>query len=245
MKLGSARCAFVLVLLLAPAAAYGQASLPAAGTADVTAEIARVLRERFEAYGRADAEAWGRFVADDCVCGLSTKQTLQQEMRARPAGVRLSIGEVTDLEVRVHGDAAAVRYRSSDVTQIGEQRVAVALIKAETYVRRDGRWLLLGGAETIVPADPPVAVVDPRRYDALVGRYEYGAGVVDVVTRQGSRLMVQATGQGPEELVPESATTFFLKGQPWRYVFVVKGGSAASLIFRMYGHDLVATRIGR
>jgi hypothetical protein len=81
-------------------------------------------------------------------------------------------------------------------------------------------------------------------YDALVGRYQYGPGVVDVVTRDGSRLLVQATGQAPEELLPESETTYFLKGQPWRYVFDVQAGSA-SLIFRMYGHDLVATRIGR
>ncbi len=56
---------------------------------------------------------------------------------------------------------------------------------------------------------------------------------------------LEATGQAPEELLPESETTFFLKGQPWRYLFVAKGGRAASLIFRMYGHDLVATRMGR
>jgi hypothetical protein len=34
-----------------------------------------------------------------------------------------------------------------------------------------------------------------------------------------------------------------VKGQPWRYVFETNGGSAVSLRFRMYGHDLVARRI--
>jgi len=38
------------------------------------------------------------------------------------------------------------------------------------------------------------------------------------------------------------ATTFFLKGQPWRYVFTLAGGRATALAFRMYGHDLVARR---
>jgi hypothetical protein len=230
-------------LLTASPAIGGQAPDRAAnGTAAAAAEIGRVLRERLDAYGRHDADVWGRYVADECVCGLSTKAALQQEMRARPAGVRIWTGEVTDLEVRVHGDAAAVRYRSTDFTQIGEQRVGIALVKAETFVRREGRWLLLGGAETILPADPPIATVDPGGYDALVGRYEYGPGVADVVTRDGARLFVQATGATPEELFPESATTFFLKGQPWRYVFTTAGGSATSLVFRMYGQEFVASR---
>lgn len=222
---------------VAPAA---QTSAPADGAA---AEIGRALRERLDAYGRGDAEAWGRFVAEDCVCGTSTRRALQAEVAARPAGVKIWSGEVTELEVRVQGDAAAVRYRVTDFTEIGTQRVGVALIKAETYVRRDGRWLLLGGAETVLPADPPVAAVDPRAYDALVGRYEYGPGVAELVTRDGGRLLIRPTGQPSEELFPESATRFFLKGQPWRYAFVVEGGRATRLIFSMYGRDLVARRV--
>jgi hypothetical protein len=153
------------------------------------------------------------------------------------------IGEVTEFEARVHGDVAAVRYRETDFTQIGDQRVGVALLKAETYVRRGGRWLLQGGAETVFPADPPVATVDPRQYDAYVGRYEYGPGVADVVTRAGHQLLVQPSGGASEELLPETATTFFLKGQPWRYVFVADGDRVTSVRFRMHGHDLVGRRV--
>jgi hypothetical protein len=237
--------AFGSALTLTAPSAAGQTALTTEESApSAAAEIGRALRERLDAYRRGDADAWGRYVADDCLCGLSTKAALLAEMRVRPAGVRLSSGAVSEFEVRFHGDVAAVRYRTTDVTEIGSQRVAVALIKAETYVRRDGRWLLIGGAETIMAADPPVAAVDPGGFDALVGRYQYGPGVVDVVSRDGSRLLVQAAGQqAAEELFPENATTFFLKGQPWRYVFVLQGGSAASVRFRMYGHDLVATRI--
>jgi hypothetical protein len=66
---------------------------------------------------------------------------------------------------------------------------------------------------------------------------------VDVVSRDGARLMVRATGALPEELLPESATTFFLAGQPWRYRFVVEGDRATRLIFHMHGRDLVARRV--
>lgn len=232
-----------VVLVFCAAVAVTAAAQTPAPVEGAAAEIGRALRDRLDAYGRGDAEAWGRFVAGDCVCGTSTRRDLQAEIAARPAGVKIWSGEVTDLEVRVQGDAAAVRYRVTDFTGIGSQQVGVALIKAETYVRRDGRWLLLGGAETVLPADPPIAAVDPRSYDALVGRYEYGPGVAEVVTRDGDRLLIQSTGQPREELFPESATTFFLKGQPWRYAFVLDGGRAAKLVFRMYGRDLVAGRV--
>jgi len=240
---GAVAIVALVIAIVTPAAADQSAAAAEPAPTSAVAEIHRALRERLDAYGRADADAWGRHVADECLCGMSTKAGLLAEMRARPAGVRLSAGEVRDFAAHVLGDAAAVRYRTTDITEIGTQRVAVDLIKAETFVRRDGRWLLIGGAETILAADPPVAAVDPRGYDALVGRYEYGPGVVDVVTRDGPRLLVQGTGQAVEELFPENTTTFFLKGQPWRYVFETKGGSATSLRFRMYGHDLVARRI--
>jgi len=224
----------------------GPASMatPAATESEsAAAQVERALRERLDAYGRGDAEAWGRFVADDCVCGHSNKAGLQAEMRGRPAGVRIGASDIGEVEVRVQGDAAAVRYRMTETTTIGAQQVGVPLIKAETFVRRDGRWLLLGGAETVQPVDPPAVAIDPARFDALVGRYEYGPGVVDVVTRDGDRLMVQATGSPAEELFPETATTFFLKGQPWRYAFDLEGGRAVSLRFRMFGRELAARRV--
>jgi hypothetical protein len=226
-----------LALILAASAQAGQSSL------DPAVAIAQAIRERFDAFGRADADAWGRYVADDCLCGPTDKSGIQRELRARPPGVRMWIDEMTGLEVRLRGDVAAVRYRQIEHTQIGEQRIDLPQLKSETYVRRDGRWLLLAGLDSALPIDPPRATVDPARYDALVGRYEYAAGVADVVTRDGARLLVQPTGGPPEELVPEDATTFFLAGQPWRYVFVMEGGRATALRFRMFGRELVARRM--
>jgi hypothetical protein len=233
----AAGCLAVSILAAVVAA---QTPAPAGNAA---AEIARALRDRLDAYGRGDAVAWGRFVADDCVCGPSTKQALQAEIVARPAGVTIRSEGVANLEVRVQGDAAAVRYRVIDVTEIGSQRAAVPLVKAETYVRREGRWLLLGGAETVLPVDPPIAAVDSAIYDRFTGRYEYAPGVAEIVTRDGARLLIQSTGQPAEELFPESATTFFLKGQPWRYTFRIEGGRATALVFRMFGRDLIAGRV--
>jgi hypothetical protein len=236
MALPGSRLVLVALMLAGPAQA-GQAG------ADPATAIAQAIRERLDAYGRADAEAWGRYVADECLCGQSGKAGNQREIRGRPKGVRIWVDDVSGLEVRTHGDAAAVRYRQVDSTQVGTQRVDVPQIKSETFIRRDGRWLLLGGLDTALPIDPPIAAIDPARFDALAGRYEYGPGVVDVVTRDGARLLVQPTGLPAEELFPEDATTFFLKGQPWRYVFVMNGARATALRFRMSGRELVARRV--
>jgi len=44
--------------------------------------------------------------------------------------------------------------------------------------------------------------------------------------------------------LPESDTTYFQRGQEWRFLFVKDGqGKAVSLIFRQNGQDLVARRV--
>ncbi|MEO5820399.1 MAG: hypothetical protein ABIT71_07805 [Vicinamibacteraceae bacterium] len=65
-------------------------------------ELGRALRERLDAQARGNAEAWGRYVDDPCLCGPS------------------------------------VRYRVTDVTAIGAQRVGVALMKAQTVFEVTG-----------------------------------------------------------------------------------------------------------
>jgi hypothetical protein len=54
------------------------------------------------------------------------------------------------------------------------------------------------------PAERPVAAVDPATLDQFVGEYELRPGFVLTVTRDGTRLMTQATGQTLVEVRPES-----------------------------------------
>jgi hypothetical protein len=55
---------------------------------------------------------------------------------------------------------------------------------------------------------------------------------------------VQATGQAKEEVFPENETTYFVKGQDWRMIFVRnKRGRVTSVRFRQHGQDLVARKI--
>ena len=72
------------------------------------------------------------------------------------------------------------------------------------------------------PAEGKIVAIDPRLYDAYVGRYEFGPGAVLNVTREGNRLFVESTGgsdvysfrlKQKEELFPVSDTDFFSRNR--------------------------------
>jgi hypothetical protein len=210
----------------------------------VEAQIRRLLRERLDAYAKGDAVAWARYVDADCLCAGSTRAGLQKEISSRPSPVKNWYGDIRDLTVRVRGDVAVARYRITEFTEIGAQRLEIEEWRAETHVRQGGSWALLGAADVVVPRDPAIAKVEPRVLDAYAGQYEYAPGVRDTVTREGGHLFIQATGQEKEEIFPEDERTYFGKAQDWRVIFTRDGqGRVTSLAFRQNGQDLVAKRV--
>lgn len=81
---------------------------------DVVQDIRHVIRERLDGAGRADAIAWGRFVADDCLCVTSTKAAIQREIAARPSSLKNWYGDIVALEVHVYVGTAGTRYRVTE-----------------------------------------------------------------------------------------------------------------------------------
>lgn len=89
-----------------------------------------------------------------------------------------------------------------------------------------------------------VAQVDPKIYDELVGRYELAPTFILTVTRQGDRLLTQATGQSQVEVFPESESDFFLRVVDAQITFVRdKEGEITHLILHQGGRDMVAKRL--
>jgi CubicO group peptidase (beta-lactamase class C family) len=70
------------------------------------------------------------------------------------------------------------------------------------------------------PKERVVARIDPRVYDAYVGEYEIAPGFILAVTKEGDKLISQATGQPKSELFPESETVFFVKDANAQFTFV-------------------------
>ena len=86
--------------------------------------------------------------------------------------------------------------------------------------------------------------VDPSVFDAYVGEYEIQPGFVLVVTKEGEKLMGQATGQGKLELEPVSETSFVVPDVKANITFIKDtSGKVTALNLKQGGADLNAKKI--
>lgn len=140
---------------------------------------------------------------------------------------------------------------SSFLLRLPERHFTVAVLANElpgkpgldfSNLLHDITEMFLGGelAAENVPEIKPVS--DPA-LAAIVGRYQAGRGVLEV-TKQGSQVFVQLTGQPAFEIFPKSETEFFLKAVKAEITFV-KGpdGKVIKAINHQNGMTLVWPRI--
>lgn len=98
--------------------------------------------------------------------------------------------------------------------------------------------------EMIKRLEKPAAVVDPKVFDTYVGEYELRPGFVLRVYREGDKFMTQATGQGANEIVAESETTFYPKAFSATLTFLKDpDGKVTSVRLTQGGRDLIGKKI--
>ena len=179
-------------------------------------ELRSVLRERWAAIARNDAQAYGAFLDDDVLIPdnglLYDKKSLIEHART----VKETSSEPRD--VRVHGskDAAVMVYRTTSREPLLGQEITEEWRIVETYVKRNGRWLLTARAESEIPnANRVPARIAPEILDEYVGEYQVSSGNVVKITREGDHLMEQGPDDPkPEADLPLSASAFFQREQP-------------------------------
>ena len=99
-------------------------------------------------------------------------------------------------------------------------------------------------AKASPPREHKEAAVDPKAFDALVGKYQLAPGFVLAITKEGDRLFTEATGQGKFQIFPESETEYFLKVVDAQITFVKDAdGKVSKLILHQMGRDLPAARV--
>ena len=89
--------------------------------------------------------------------------------------------------------------------------------------------------------------LDPARLDALVGDYALSPSFVLSFTKEGGKLMTQATGQSKFPVFPSSERTFFLKVVDAQFTFDPpnKDGIVMSGTLHQNGRDQPAQRVER
>lgn len=203
-------------------------ALPSPALAQAEEEIVKAIHARLDAVGRNDMATWATLVSDDMMAPIEgatrSKQSWLAQHESWPREVRYSYGPLQDVKVRVNGDTAIVTYHSDQLTEIGGQTTSVHKWQIETHVHRDGRWLLLGVADGLIPPEPKAATIDRSILDAYAGRYEWAPTLVSKVERKGNRLLEHLGAGEPVEWRAESETTFFMPG-------AAAGGDASRIIF--------------
>ena len=102
---------------------------------------------------------------------------------------------------------------STSINRFPDDRVTV-IVLSNSEAGRSGRVAqdlaaIALGEKYELPVERVAVKVDPKIYDAYVGVYQMAPDFAFNVTREGDRLMMQATGQGKAEAFPASETNFF------------------------------------
>jgi CubicO group peptidase (beta-lactamase class C family) len=137
---------------------------------------------------------------------------------------------------------------STEILRYPDQKVCVVVLcnvipSNPGQVAHDLAAIALGEPYEM-PRSRKVAKVDPKVYDAYVGRYQIEPKLILTFTREGDRLMTQLTNQPKVEIFPESATVFFLKVIEAQITFVKDDkGKVTHIVIHQGGRDTNAKRL--
>jgi CubicO group peptidase (beta-lactamase class C family) len=93
------------------------------------------------------------------------------------------------------------------------------------------------------PPERRVVPVDPKTFDACVGKYELPPDLIITISRDAGRFYMQATGQPRAEIFPESETEFFLKAVEAQLTFVKDATGKVTQLILHQGGDHEAKKI--
>jgi ketosteroid isomerase-like protein len=153
----------VALALAATAVAVTMPTRPASRsvTSSAADQVRAAERALMRATVDADATAAAQVLADDfqLINPLGQPQT-REDYLATLAGVIdfLTWKPVSEIEVRLYGDAAVARFESAfDLVAFGE-RLTHRAWHTDVFERRHGRWQLVRAQTTAVPNNPALVI---------------------------------------------------------------------------------------
>jgi Domain of unknown function (DUF4440)/Domain of unknown function (DUF3471) len=175
---------------------------------------------------RRDIEAWSRYVADDCIFStddgtLATKAGFIARHKRMPPEYDHSENP-RDYVIHVYGDTAVINFRITVHEQFTDADIISEQRQTETYIKRNGSWLLVARQWDNLPVNfhKPVAVADTSGYKDYVGQYQWRPlGPVDTVYVKNGKLWSQFP-KDEDEYLPLSSDTFFVKDDLGSVTFV-------------------------
>lgn len=164
-------------------------------------------------------------------------------------GYGVGIAETFKRKTISHG--GGINGFSTYLLRYLDDKVTIAVLRNQDYgapppgkITETLAALLFGEKiEAAAPPAPVIAKVDPKIYDAYAGEYQLAPNFIITVSREGDRLMAQATGQPQFEIFPESETKFFLKVVNAKITFVRDDAGKVTHLILHQGGDQQAKKI--
>ncbi|GAC1687547.1 MAG: hypothetical protein NVS9B3_06060 [Gemmatimonadaceae bacterium] len=133
--------------------------------AETAAQLERLDAERLQEVQRANVRALDSLLANDWLASSSGARpvTKQQYLAELAAGTRW-LGPVIhdDLRTRVYGDAALITGRTTGPYRVDGREMNTSGRFTHVYVRRNGRWVMVGMHNTVIPRSPAGPATEPR-----------------------------------------------------------------------------------
>lgn len=125
-------------------------------------------------------------------------------------------------------------------------QVGVVLFRNVTGGKVNGNRLAIDILSRLVDASKQhhAVAMDPKAFDAFVGRYQFPGGTVMMVRRENERFFTQVPGQPAFEILPEGDRDFFVKAYDSQLSFVTDAsGRTTEMIVHEDGENIHAKRI--
>ncbi|MBS1812419.1 MAG: serine hydrolase [Acidobacteria bacterium] len=186
-----------------------------------------------------DLFAWNEALFSDKVLTAESRMAMMTVDKNNYA-YGLTVNQQNNRKVVSHG--GGINGFSTFLMRLPEEKVTIVVLRNREYGQPNPGKIsqdlaaILFGEKYEIPQAKIIAQVDPKIYDAYVGDYQLAPNFILTVTREGDRLMTQATGQGKIEIFPESETRFFPKAMEAHLVFVKDAsGKVSHLILHQNG----------
>lgn len=255
--------ACLLTAICAEARSQSEDRGQCAHRADLAQELTCVVAQRMEAYSHGNKQEYASFLADEYmgtnwIGGVTFKSQAVQSLPDPSAGGWFTF-HIDEVQVRAYSGTAVMSFRlARDEKREADTAIVVVTGQAssspfhyretDVFTRRGERWELIAVHITEIAAARTAVRVDPRTFEAYVGQYELGDGMIISITTDGGKLYSQRAGRPRHELLPEvlpgSEERFFIPGDPGSYIFRRDDqGRIAYRVYRSVGGETAARRI--
>jgi hypothetical protein len=210
-------------------------------------ELARRTQELFDAIVPGNQEPFKKYFADDAMFfdekGRDMdKAALVKDIQPMPKGYSGTIKLVRP-KSHIEGDVAILSYDIDETETIFGQNLTARYHETDTWMRRGGKWQIVGGQVLRYYEDPATGKADISKFPSYLGTYRLGPERTMTVTTEGGHLYATRNGRPREELIPEASDIFFRKGVEGRVLFGHgDDGNVITLIDRRNNEDVVWTK---